>query len=875
MTHQMKNANANTNKSGLSFSAALRGSSQATKALGQKGVNGSAMVQSRHGTKDCIYEVNKIVQDTPIEDSKDRVNKVLRYCDEVAKRNPTEAAQTLSDLLVLILSKRQVRGGEGLRDQFYHLFVHLYEHEPDLREYLLKMVRFIPHLGRFKDYWQILAVINNRETETYHTQQLQLKHFDIFNDLVTTIIECYLAQIRTDMASYKKAKSAPNGEKEPPAANISLAAKYAPHEGRSFGKKNHWFLPIYRKGKLHGLCRKSLFHMVTIRRWEPQYTVSLQPAQVSKISQSNPNMKKLLMKTRMMFSLLNKYLQTPEVLMSAQQYSDIEFKNVASICLMKHMDAFKNLKKRKHGPKEVRDPYNQDRIDCAENFANHMRSGKVSSSTCTPVSIYQQVRQCSHYNSSDLQDYEELWKGVMIQTAKDVIGYYVQLKEKQLARPTSEGTPEDKATAEDEAAAEAAADAANYQEFFAALQRCDDSKKDKPLFRELAEELKATSFLQNTEELEVFYRVLKKRPNTEQIKILLQIISLFIRGVIPVMDVSGSMGRQVTPNTSCMDICVSLGILFTYLNPGEFKDLAISFTNIPMILDFKDMTLQQRIQKVFQHTGLTTDVQKMMRCYLDIAVQNQIPEEDLPDIVIFSDEGFDTQICKTPQAGWNGSYYSYSPNSHNDYWTTATESFNSMFREAGYSSPPQIYYVNLAATERNLQELPTRKGVSQLSGYNAAMFQQIMTGDEVLKTLGAAAAPDAADDAAADAAGKKSTEDDFQGKVQNKYFDLFRILMSQTKSGLLKHYTFEGNESAYEMLQESELMLALQQQRRTEAIEGRPASAPPTLVTTVSPPEAAAAAAAPIAEAAEDEAPAPAPAPASSNSLWGMMGWSS
>ena len=129
-----------------------------------------------------------------------------------------------------------------------------------------------------------------------------------------------------------------------------------------------------------------------------------------------------------------------------------------------------------------------------------------------------------------------------------------------------------------------------------------------------------------------------------------------------------------------------------------------------------------------------------------------------------------------------------------------------MFQDAGYSGPPQIYFVNLNAYQRNFQDCPTRKGVSQLNGYTAAMFQQIMTGDEVLRTL----QQDPAAAAAAATPSKKSTEDDFQGKVQDKFYDHFRILMSQTQSGILQHYMFEGHESAQGMLQECEQMLALQ-----------------------------------------------------------------
>ena len=248
---------------------------------------------------------------------------------------------------------------------------------------------------------------------------------------------------------------------------------------------------------------------------------------------------------------------------------------------------------------------------------------------------------------------------------------------------------------------------------------------------------------------------------------LKKVIALFAHGVIPVMDVSGSMSCSATKTASCMDICVSLGVLFTFLNPGDYADLAISFTDIPITFDFSNMTYKQRIDKVFQHVGYNTNVQLMMQQYLNIATQNQIPEDQLADIVIFSDGGFDCMIGQSESR-----------------WNTATEKFRKMFQQAGYSKMPQIYFSNLAANQRNFQEVPHRRGVSQLNGYNPAMFQQIMTGSVPQLRHRTPQTP-------SNPTNQKSTEDDYLGKVTDKFFDLYRMLMAETTTGLLQHYQFE------------------------------------------------------------------------------------
>ena len=374
----------------------------------------------------------------------------------------------------------------------------------------------------------------------------------------------------------------------------------------------------------------------------------------------------------------------------------------------------------------------------------------------------------------------------------------------------------------------------------------------KPQDQEVKAQLLAHPVLQSTEELDKFYSFLKKdHTNTFQIKVLKKVIALFAHGVIPVMDVSGSMGCSATKTATCMDICVSLGVLFTFLNPGDYADLAISFTDIPITFDFSNMTYKQRIDKVFQHVGYNTNVQLMMQQYLNIATQNQIPEDQLADIVIFSDGGFDCMIGQSESR-----------------WNTATEKFRKMFQAAGYSKMPQIYFSNLAANQRNFQEVPHRRGVSQLNGYNPAMFQQIMTGS-------VPQAQNATDPT--NPTNQKSTEDDYLGKVTDKFFDLYRMLMAETTTGLLQHYQFEPvvpsqtqtqTQTADKLLAETKQMLAVQEHRRQEAIEERPASAPPTLASTSS--------LAPASTTSSLAPPEPAPAPqTTSTSIWSMMGFRS
>jgi hypothetical protein len=49
--------------------------------------------------------------------------------------------------------------------------------------------------------------------------------------------------------------------------------------------------------------------------------------------------------------------------------------------------------------------------------------------------------------------------------------------------------------------------------------------------------------------------------------------------VLACLDISGSMSSQVLPNVSAMDICISMGISFSAMNTGWFKDVICGFSS--------------------------------------------------------------------------------------------------------------------------------------------------------------------------------------------------------------------------------------------------------------------------------------------------------
>jgi hypothetical protein len=72
-----------------------------------------------------------------------------------------------------------------------------------------------------------------------------------------------------------------------------------------------------------------------------------------------------------------------------------------------------------------------------------------------------------------------------------------------------------------------------------------------------------------------------------------------VERILPVVDVSGSMGVEVggNPNLSCMDVAISLGMYISERNEGNFKDAFITFSNNPQ-LQYLTGSLRDRLQSV-------------------------------------------------------------------------------------------------------------------------------------------------------------------------------------------------------------------------------------------------------------------------------------
>lgn len=179
--------------------------------------------------------------------------------------------------------------------------------------------------------------------------------------------------------------------------------------------------------------------------------------------------------------------------------------------------------------------------------------------------------------------------------------------------------------------------------------------------------------------------------------------------VLVMADVSGSMyGRP-------MATAIGLAIYFAERNQGAYKDIFMTFSANPELVQLKGNSLLEKVRNVSQADwGYNTDMVKAMRLILDVAIQNKISPCELPkSLIVISDMQFDSATNTT---------HSYETHHH---------ILNREFAEWGYCIPNIIYW-NVDSRSNVFQVTGGVKGVQFASGASTSVFKTIL--DNIGKT---------------------------------------------------------------------------------------------------------------------------------------------
>lgn len=181
------------------------------------------------------------------------------------------------------------------------------------------------------------------------------------------------------------------------------------------------------------------------------------------------------------------------------------------------------------------------------------------------------------------------------------------------------------------------------------------------------------------------------------------------------LDTSGSMGSHVAPELTALDVCVSLGIYFSSLNEGYFKDHVIMFDSTSRVKKLTG-TFTQKCSQVPHNSMGGTNFQSVINEIVRIRKSNPtIPVDMYPTtLLVVSDMQFDSAGNKTNY-----------------------EATQKKLTDVGLPRMNMIWwYVNGRS-----KEVPNKfdeEGVTIISGFDPAAITLILGGDQevVDKTTG-------------------------------------------------------------------------------------------------------------------------------------------
>jgi len=179
--------------------------------------------------------------------------------------------------------------------------------------------------------------------------------------------------------------------------------------------------------------------------------------------------------------------------------------------------------------------------------------------------------------------------------------------------------------------------------------------------------------------------------------------------ILPMCDVSGSMGTAVSGSLTALDVCVSLGLYLADKQKGPFKDMMLTFSENSKINVLRG-DLQQKVSQIKTlDWGMNTNLQAGFNEILRVAKSKNIDQSQMPKyLLIISDMQFDS-CCS----------------SHTNF-----EEMELKFEHAGYELPMVIFW-NLCGRGGNVPVNKFTKNVALVSGFSPAIMLSVLAAKSI------------------------------------------------------------------------------------------------------------------------------------------------
>ena len=193
--------------------------------------------------------------------------------------------------------------------------------------------------------------------------------------------------------------------------------------------------------------------------------------------------------------------------------------------------------------------------------------------------------------------------------------------------------------------------------------------------------------------------------------------------VMVVRDGSGSMLSSVGgSNTTALDVANALSIYFSERSSGPYKNKFITFSEHPKFVDLSKLSsLHDKLKELEKHTECAnTNIEATFDLILDLAVRNNLKQEDIPSLVIISDMEFDDCVISNAMVGSWGSI------SDNAKGKKLFEAIAERYNHAGYQLP-RVTFWNVNSRTNTIPLTENKLGVGLVSGFSATISKMVLS----------------------------------------------------------------------------------------------------------------------------------------------------
>lgn len=199
--------------------------------------------------------------------------------------------------------------------------------------------------------------------------------------------------------------------------------------------------------------------------------------------------------------------------------------------------------------------------------------------------------------------------------------------------------------------------------------------------------------------------------------------SLLDRGVLCAIDTSSSMTSRVQGNTTALDVCCGLGIYFSKLLKGRFKDHVIGFSDRSNLVQLKgnfcDRVDQLTINTYMGSTNFQSVIDEIVRVR---KTEPSIPIEEFPEVLlVVSDMQFN------PSGGYSWNY-------RRDRGQELTNYETAKKKLAAVGLPEMtIIWWHVNGDAKDVPSTMNDAGTVLISGFDGAIINAVLSTEDVVE----------------------------------------------------------------------------------------------------------------------------------------------